>query len=174
MGVSFVDVSGLIIRTAREAFNSASSCFDEGVLEARDLVNMLPDTSEAIEERGLLGVVNFISLLDSEKVDFVPLQLRMMQPVEVAKAILAAVPEAYCKQEDGSDLVLSELSNDMPSVSSYGAVDDEDRYEDEEDALMRLYRLSERPTPGDFFVRTLLQLPVGRESFDVVVGVHME
>ena len=73
-----------------------SSCDDPALRDALKLLNLLPSSPRVMHERALHDLT---MLLESLRLDFVPVQLRMLGAAETARRILQACPRAYAESE---------------------------------------------------------------------------
>lgn len=110
-------VQRFLLNQSRELVNSLSSCWDEESLaevkSARDLLKMIPDEYASSETFAEFALHDLLHTLSAIKLDFIPLQLRLLSPVDIARRILFERPDAYYTiiHKDESSTAKSGVSN---------------------------------------------------------------
>jgi hypothetical protein len=162
LGATLVTVFGLTAETAqalvldhaRVLTNSVASCCDpqaqEDLKNARDLLRLIPEDVRSHGTIMELRLHEFLNLLDAIELDFIPLQLRVPSPLEVARKVLSERPDAYYtlvqanQRESAEELDdISEHSAPPPTLSR---------------TKKAVNALKTRPIPGQGFVQLLLGL----------------
>jgi hypothetical protein len=106
-------IENMILQKSRECFNSESNCSGDGILEAKELLDLLPSNSNDVKfEYSLHGI---IELILSIGVDFVPVQIRLLDTVEIMKKILDDQPQR-CYNFDNDEISNSNQRDEKSDI----------------------------------------------------------
>ena len=152
LGVESAHMECLVLKSAVDIFNSVPSCDSKELREVEQLLQLLPQYSSSAAvassvrtERALMELVTLLSTL---QVDLLPLQLRLLSPVDIAVKLLEQRPQAYYEVNGNGEF------EEMYSSRRGDAGENEDR----QDLILRRTMLRDRPPPGARLVRVLSAL----------------
>jgi hypothetical protein len=153
-GLTAETAQALVLDHAMVLTNSVASCCDpqaqEDLKNARDLLRLVPEDVRSHGTIMELRLHEFLNLLDAIELDFIPLQLRVPSPLEVARKVLSERPDAYYTLVQANQ---RESAEELDDTSEHSAP---------APTLSRTKRavntLKARPIPGQGFVQLLLGL----------------
>eukprot|EP01032_Pedospumella_encystans_P021800 gene21800-24721_t len=143
--LSAVHAQRSVLHQARELLNAVASCCETeakvDLKAAREFLKLIPEaymSSETFSEQALHQLVRTLALVN---LDLLPLQLRLLSPVEIARRILSERPDAFYT------LIHEDATSDtaQPGVS-------------------RVAQLKARHLAGMSFIQTLLTIHSVREA----------
>lgn len=170
-GITEAHVVDIALRKSREAFNAASSIYDENINEAKAYLLYIEHCSpsvsrELVTEWAIHGVLDFLIDVD---IDMVPLQLRLLSSVEICHRVLEARPLAY-KCRNCEDIMTFAGDDDYVSTFLFSSCE----YESEKFVAL-LSSLDERKLPSivlQLHVEVVRAAMLSRQFMDAALHCH--
>ena len=143
--LSAVHAQRSVLHQARELLNAVASCCETeakaDLKAAREFLKLIPEaymSSETFSEQALHHLVRTLALVN---LDLVPLQLRLLSPVDIARRILSERPDAF-----------------------YTLVHEDATSDTSQSGVSRVAQLKARHLAGMNFIQTLLTIHSVREA----------